>query len=174
MKVKYLFSVLILVLFSSNLFGQDFNVEISLDNANFRSIKNLNPLKIKIINKSEKTLNTKTLLPLRFYFSKCPQTESCNTREDNLMASAKLKEKMLGKGESFEFQINLADLHWFDPMSSVWDFSEPKNIQIVPASNKHFFVDAAVIKQYVEQGSSGEFPMKAVYRSNEIIFGTKP
>src|SRR5687767_8282 len=119
MKVKYLFLVLISVLFSSNLFGQDFKVEISLDNANFGSIKTLNPLKVKITNKSEKTLNTKDLLPLRFYFSKCPQTKSCDTREDNLTASAKLEEKTLGKGESFEFQINLADLYWSDPISSV-------------------------------------------------------
>jgi hypothetical protein len=164
-----------LFLFSSNLFGQqDFTVEISLDNPNFWNLKNLAPLNVKITNNSEKALNTETIKYFNLYFSKCPIVERCNRREDNMRASASIEQKMLNKNASFEFQINLANLHWSDPVSSAWNFREPKNIQVVPIWNKYFFVDITVVEKYVELENSEKLPVQKNYRSNEIVFETKP
>lgn len=175
MKLKYLSLILLLLLFTVNSFGQkDFTVEISLENANFWSKDKLNPLEVKITNKSEEVLNTKDFKSFTLYFSKCSKSETCNISGDKFVAYSGIKEKKLKKDEKLEFNVNLADFYWMNASSSNMDFSQPKNIWVVPISNKYFYTDVAIFDGYSEIGNSGKTLLYKRYESNEIIFETRP
>jgi len=175
MKLKYLLLILLLLLFSSNLFGQqDFTIEISLDNPNFWNISNSTPLNVKITNQSQEVLNTKDFKFFTLYFSKCSKVETCNISGDKFIAGSGIEQKKLKKDENLEFKVILTDLYWQNGSSSITDFSQPKNIRTVPISNKYFYVDVAIFNGYSETGNSMKIPLHKRYKSNEIIFETKP
>lgn len=162
MKLRFLLSVLAVGLFSIAVFAQEKNIEIELSLKNPRILttsKNV-PVKIKITNKSEQTLNTEDLGNLFLYFSKCQKDVMCYTYGDLLFASVGIKSKKLKKNKSIEFKTNLSDLIWNDNMSSfryglkISGFkSFNNNFYVIPTENIYFYAAIPTRKDVLPQGT---------------------
>ncbi len=120
MKFKFLIVILIIGFFTASSFAQekDFGIQISLkESVIWRNAKNI-PLKVKVTNKSAKDFNTSELKGIYFSLSRNSKTEKSNL----FAADAKIPVQNLKENDSFEFEVNLADLYWQDAKSAFFDF----------------------------------------------------
>jgi len=169
MKLRILFFTILL--FSVNIYSQEqkITVEISLKETTIRKLAKSVPVKVKITNMSDQTVNTADFGGIGFYLSKCPQAKKCETIDDVYTASDAVKGGNLKKYQSLEIEVNLADLYWQDLISSIFDVSAPKNLFTVPSANKYFFADVKLPKGSVKvDGVSGAVPLSKSFESNEI------
>ena len=178
MKFKSLFLILAVCFFSGSSFAQakKFNIEISMPDNYWLTLKNNTPVKVKITNKSERELNTEQIAGISFYFSKCPQISKCGKRGDKFVAHSEVENKGLKKDASFEFEVNIADLYWMDAVSGNTNLNEkePKNFEIISSDNKYFYAVVKTRSKYLnEKVMPGKSYNYESYESNEIILELK-
>ncbi len=153
MNLRFLLLVLAVSLFSIASFAQEKNIEIELslkDSKILTKSKNV-PVKIKITNKSEQTLNTEDLGNLFLYFSKCQKNVMCYAGGDLLFASVGIKSKKLKKNKSIEFESNLSDSIWIDELSS-FRYNK-KNFYTIPTETIYFYAAIPTRKDVLPEGT---------------------
>lgn len=172
MKLKLLFLLLVL---SANCFARSENIkiEISIKENNWWKISAKNLLEISVTNLSDISLDKK-VENVRLVFSKCPTAKRCNVRGDNFTTNANFENRTLPKNEIYKFVVDLTDLYWVDPVSSSYDFSQPKNFEVVPFSNNLLYADVIIS---TNDSTSNSDTLKSqtykTYKSNEIVFERK-
>lgn len=175
MKFKFLFSVLTVFLFvtlTARAQDDNFRVEISLRENSITALRKNNPVTVKITNFSEENLKTEIFRKIYLYLSTCAEERQCRGREDVFIAAAPIPSKTLKKNESLSFEINPAQLHWHDSVSSQFDARQPKNFSIVPVTNNYLHASVKFIEGFTQIGST-KVPLVKEFESNKIVLMLK-
>lgn len=140
MKFSFLGLLLAFCLFPSISSAQTFfKYEISLKNTNISTAAKKTRANIKITNLLSSPIDTAAFENIRFYLAICGQVFYCGYEGDVFSARAEIKSKTLKQNESANFNINLADLSWKDPLSSF--FVPSKNFSTVRPANYFFYAE---------------------------------
>lgn len=171
MKFKFIAVFSIIILCFVNSFAQERNVEIevSMEESNFsRTAKNI-PVQVKITNVAKDDLKTEGLGYVNFYFSKCFVKKNCRGVASIYIAASKISSKNLKENESFDFEVNLANLAWKPLISSI-DSSYPKNFnKVIPNDNIYFHSEILLRMGYKFDKQVGQrIPVNRSFRSNTI------
>lgn len=174
MKHKILFVVLAICCFTSASFSQNQKIEvnISMEDTNLFGRKDL-PVKVKITNKAEDDLDTKTLKLIKFCFFKRLTCSEPGILGDKYIAFTGIPQKLLKKDESFEFEVNLKDLHWKDEILSGRDLDAPKNFATIPIINRILEVVISVYSHSIFLNGMN-IPINKSFLSNQIFTTLKP
>ena len=157
MKFMFLaiFSILILSFLSISAQEREFEIEISVEETGIaRSSKEV-PVKISIKNKSDEVLKTDGLKTIHFFFSKCVLGIVCKEKEHTYSAFSAIPPKRIKAGETFEFEINLADLYWKNADGNTFYREDRKNFEDVPLENIYFYARQLSLIGYEKSGDGG-------------------
>lgn len=158
-----LLSLTILFFLPANIFAQArtdaFTLSISAKQAAG------SPFKIKVRGKIENKSGKKVkLYGVSFDFRSRYKTQC--TLGDCLSAGYTFQhKKSLKKGESIEFEVDLSDLSWSDPISSTYDFSEPKSSPPLGRGSYYLFMALHL----PAENSTKQDPRTIIIKSNEIL-----
>jgi hypothetical protein len=168
MKYKFLFICALAAVCVVNSFAQERNFEIgiALEETSIAKKSDEVPVTVKITNRAEETLKTEGLDPLNFYFSNCSTAAICFAPGDIYRASYRIPAEKLRENGSFEFEVDLAALTWFDRTDKAENsiaFAQ------IPSENIYFFADVKLFKGFRElKGVSKKAPEYRIFRSNGI------
>jgi hypothetical protein len=128
------------------------------------------PVRVEITNKAEESLKTEGLGVVQFRFSKCLTPGNCHSSQDSYIASSRIPAKLLREGQSFEFEVNLAELHWMDPISSYIDTNFPKNFaSAIPSENIYFQASVSLPKGFkTDESTKQKIPVNKSFYSNTM------
>jgi hypothetical protein len=119
MKLKYLFSVLLICLSAIASFAQTnapqqpIEISISTENPTFFVNSGAWLAKVKITNRTNKNEYSQTFGGIYFVFEKTPG----DSKEEDIPGAYGIEEKTIKPGESFEFEVDLRKLNWQEPPS---------------------------------------------------------
>lgn len=172
MKPRFLLLIaLIVIVFSLSAAAQekDFEISVSLKNTTFFTAGKEIPAAVKLTNKAARDLNTEDLAAgMLFKLSKCSAKEKCAGSKQIYFGGLALEPKILKPGESFEFDVNLADLNWNDANAPLLDFTYVKTMVTIPAGEYNLFAEINIFN-----GSGKKKPSRTIY-SNEIKVKLNP
>jgi hypothetical protein len=144
MKLKFLFSILLICFLAADSFAQekDFDVSISIKDQTLLQTSGDWLVKVKITNLSDKALNTRDC-GLIFRFRKtAPESKSANA-----LGNYALQERLIKQNETFEFEANLKNLRWIEPVkSSVFVLERKDQTVYKPALSGNYSLTATINK----------------------------
>jgi hypothetical protein len=173
MKLKFLFSILVICLFATasstrtNAQKKQFDVSISVKDAAFLLLPGDWLVKVKITNLSDKVLNTKDCALLFKFRKTASESESANA-----IGGYPIEERLIKQNESFEFEANLKNLRWVEPSkSSVFVLERKERPAYKPALSGYYSLTATVTR-YEESGSAQSRKVK-VFNSTSNALAVK-
>lgn len=174
MKIKFLpLVVWTLACLAVGAAAQDKNFEISVElkETTLLTAGREIPAKVKLTNKADTELNTGQLAAgILFKLSKCEPKEKCAAAKQVYMGGMPLEAKRLKKGETLEFDVNLAALNWNDANAPLLDFSNTRTMIMIPAGEYFFFAEVNVFN---EPAANRKKPRRAVF-SDDIKVKLNP
>lgn len=186
MRYKFLQSILLIIFVCAVAVSlasaqqREFDINVSLKGSTLGTAGSSVPVRVKITNRASDDLKTEDLSAgILFKFSKCRKTEICTARKQVYVGGADIKPKILKKGESFSFVVNLAGLNWNDANAQVLDFTNAVTMVTIPENEYLFFAEIRIFeKANVPPPSVTSAPKpQASYRSffsNEIPVKINP
>ncbi|HEX7723549.1 MAG TPA: hypothetical protein VF397_15420 [Pyrinomonadaceae bacterium] len=165
---KYFAAGLCFLLSSSGALAQtvskDIAVSISSSNTSFTSYAET-IVKTKIINQTGQTIKIESSQAIRIMMTHPRRYMDCH-RLDCFAANYSPGQSVsIPNGESFEFEVNLADLYWNDVISAVQDFHRPKNMfRALPSGAYELSVESYLPASFLTPKGQ-----RSVFRSSDRI-----
>jgi len=157
MKFKFLSIFLVLAFCFSSISAQErkYEIEISLEETSISKDAIEIPVKVTLTNKSDDFLKTDGLKTIHFFFSKCVLGIVCKEKEHTYSAFSAIPPKRIKAGDSFAFEINLADLFWKNAEGNTFYRENRKNFKDVPQKNIYFYARQLSLIGYEKSGDGG-------------------
>jgi hypothetical protein len=169
MTIKLISTVLIILFLAVSGFTQKrFELELSLEKPELLLGVDINIVKVKITNLTEKDISTGEAAMIKFYLSRCPKDKDtdCRAKGDiyfaGVLPSSRWRD--IKPKESTEAEINLSKLSWDDVISPNFELTTPNNFYTVPARRSYFFAESETAE--LKSQAAGQAEKK--YRSNQI------
>jgi hypothetical protein len=150
-------------------------MSISSSNTSFTSdVETI--VKTKIINQTGQTIKIESSQAIRIMMTHPRRYMDCH-RLDCFAANYSVGQSVsIPNGESFEFEVNLADLYWNDVISAVQDVHRPKNMfRVLPSGSYELSVESYLpARLLIPKGqrsvfrASNRIPV-TVYSSNDLV-----
>ncbi len=173
MKFRFLIIFSLVVFCCSAILAQERNyeLEISLEETAISKGAKEIPVKFTITNRADEVLKTSGLMTVHFFFSKCELGAVCREKESTFSAYSEIPTKLINSNESFEFEVNLADLYWNSRDGNVFYKEDIKNFNMIPAENIYFYARQLSLVGYEESGNGSQekIPIYDYTDSNMII-----
>lgn len=124
-------------------------------------------VKVKVENKTDHTVDLKNHRDVIFKLTKHDKEIGNCHRSECLASTFPLKtNKIIKSGESFDFEADLTSLHWYDEISSAYDFREPENMaEVIQSGSYHLFMSLYLPAENSAKGNSRLVEIK----SNKIL-----
>ena|ERR1700733_12481040 len=169
MKVKLTLAAFALVLLSINVFSQErkFEIALSLEKPELFTFKPT-PVKIKITNLSENTVDIRNDMLVTLVISRLPQEkESATVGRERFDAIVPIPKALalLPLNEFAEFEVTLNDLYWMDSTQSTMDFKRRPNFRAVPPRKNYFYASIRLPEEMDKQGT----PLSSAFFSNQFV-----
>ncbi|MCB1025887.1 MAG: hypothetical protein KDB79_15940 [Acidobacteria bacterium] len=172
-KLFVVFAIVILGFVSVCAQEKNYEIEVSVSNAVVSKTADVIPVTVKIRNYAEEALRIESLGDVQFFFSKCEVGVLCDKIGDKYSAFARIPSKRIEENESFEFEVNIADLSWKDEMDESPSTGNLLDLEKIPSLNSNFYGGIRTLEGYRPianaSGSSGQKRPVYSYKFSNVI-----
>ena len=148
MKLLAIFSIVVSCFVYADAQERKYEIAVYLGETSISKTSKYIPVKVTITNEAKRTLRTRALNNIHFFFSKCILGAPCNENKDIYASFIKIPPKNIRENKSFEFTVNLANLFWKDAKIDPLHSKNIKNLKIVPPENIYFYAGIKSLEGY--------------------------
>jgi len=148
MKLLAIFSIIVSCFVYVDAQERKYDIAVYIEETSISKTSRQIPVKVTITNNAERTLSTKALNNIHFFFSKCLLGAPCDEDKDIYASFIKIPPKNIRENKSFEFTVNLANLFWKDAKIDPLHSKNIKNFKIVPLENIYFYAGIKSLEGY--------------------------